>query len=65
VARIDIIPVKEYECMRTKTTYTIKTRLLDKLEDYKIEKLLQSSQKVVMKGKGCLKLETLGVITSA
>ena len=51
--------------MHTKTTYTIKTRLLDKLEDYKIEKLLRSPQKVVMKGKGCLKLETLGVVTSA
>ena len=51
--------------MRTKTTYTVKTRLLNKLEDYKIEKLLQSPRKVVTKGKGCLKLETLGVVTSA
>ena len=65
MARIDIIPVKEYECMHTKTMYTIKTRLLDKLEDYKIEKLLRSPRKVVTKGKGCLKLETLGVVTSA
>ena len=65
MARIDIIPVKEYKCMHTKMTYTIETRLLDKLEDYKIEKLLQSPRKVVTKGKGCLKLETLGVITSA
>jgi len=48
-----------------KMMYTIETRLLDKLEDYKTEKLLRSPRKVVMKDKGCLKLETLGVITSA
>ena len=51
--------------MCTKTMYTVETRLLDKLEDYRIKKLLQSPRKVVTKGKGCLKLEILGVITSA
>jgi len=65
VAQIDIRPVKEYECMCMKMIYTIETRLIDKLEDYKIEKLLRSPRKVVTKGKGCLKLETLAVVTSA